>query len=108
MESPFGRNGIRIAAVVSGAAIPDVWVLLPMGLKDPVFDWIAGSVGRVILALLVIPALLSGVIALLHSGPDRYGKWRAARVFFINFNVAQGVVWLALILSIVFNPVVPH
>jgi hypothetical protein len=102
------RKGLRVVAVVSGTAFPVVWVLLPMELKDPIFNWIDGSFGKVIQILLVLSVLLSGAVAVLQPGPESSGKWMAARVFFVHFNVAQCVVWLAFVLYIVFNPVVPH
>ena len=108
MALPAHKKEIRIAAVLSGAAFPVVWALLPMELKDPLFDWMDRGFGYVVLALLAVPTLLSGVVVLLYPNPDRSVKWKAARAFFVNFNLVQGFVWLAFVLYIVFNPVVPH
>jgi hypothetical protein len=106
---PVDRKGIRVAALVSGAAFPVVWALLPMELKEPVFNWMDGSVGKVVLVLMAVPGFLSVGVSLFYPGrPDRSEKWRAARTFFINFNLAQGFVWLTFVLYIVLNPVVPH
>ena len=108
MALPADKKWIRIAAVASGAAFPVVWALLPMELKDPLFEWMDGSIGKMILALLAVPALMSVAVALLYHGSDISPKLGAARTFFVNFNLGQGFVWLAFVLYIVLNPVVPH